>query len=227
VQRVSGHFFDFSSPMVSVLQVWMHASPQGPIGVFRLYHNICNLGMSNASLHRAIAPRQLVAEITPFFYYLRAWDFGRAILPAFVWPISTGSKLDVSGKGRRQTRLPLTQEIGDAIATYLLQGRPPCVSGKLFIRARPPFLEFRSPCAMTMIVRRAMRRAKVKCASRGAAHVLRHSAATAMLRQGASLQEIAVILRHRSIQTTEVYAKVDVAALNLIAQPWPEVSHAS
>jgi integrase/recombinase XerD len=135
--------------------------------------------------------------------------------------------IDVSGKGRRQTRLPLTQEIGDAIAAYLLQGRPPCVSDKLFIRARPPFREFRSLCAMTMIVRRAMRRAKVTCASRGAAHVLRHSAATSMLRQGASLQEIAVILRHRSIQTTEVYAKVDVAALNLIAQPWPEVSHTS
>ena len=134
--------------------------------------------------------------------------------------------IDVSGKGRRQTRLPLTQEIGDAIAAYLLQGRPPCVSDRLFVGARPPFREFRSACAMTMIVRRAMRRAKVTCPSRGAAHVLRHSAATSMLRQGASLQEIAVILRHRSIQTTEVYAKVDVAALNLIAQPWPEVNHA-
>jgi site-specific recombinase XerD len=134
--------------------------------------------------------------------------------------------IDVSGKGRRQTRLPLTQEIGDAVAAYLLQGRPPCVSDKLFVGARPPFREFRSPCAMTMIVRRAMRRAKVTCPSRGAAHILRHSAATSMLRQGASLQEIAVILRHRSIETTEVYAKVDVAALNLIAQPWPEVNHA-
>jgi hypothetical protein len=96
--------------MVSVLQVWMRASPQGHIGVFRLCHNICNLGMSNASLHRAIARHQLVAEITPFFYCLRAWDFGRVILPAFVWPISTGSKLGLmfpeKGGVRRDYRLP-------------------------------------------------------------------------------------------------------------------------
>jgi site-specific recombinase XerD len=68
-----------------------------------------------------------------------------------------------------------------------------------------------------------MRRAGVTCRSRGAAHVLRHSAATSMLRQGASLQDIATILRHRSIETTEIYAKVDVTTLRQIAQPWPEV----
>jgi len=74
-----------------------------------------------------------------------------------------------------------------------------------------------------MVVARAMRRAGVVCPSRGAAHVLRHSAATAMLWQGASLQEIASVLRHRSIETTQIYAKVDVTALQQIAQAWPEV----
>ncbi len=68
-----------------------------------------------------------------------------------------------------------------------------------------------------------MRRAGVTCQSRGAAHILRHSAATSMLRQGASLQDIAAILRHLSINTTQIYAKVDVTALRQIAQPWPEV----
>jgi hypothetical protein len=96
--------------MVSALQVWIRAFPQGRIGVFRLYHNICNLGMSNASLHRAIARHQLVVEITPFFYCLRAWDFGRVMLPAFVWAISTGSKLGLmfpeKGGVRRDYRLP-------------------------------------------------------------------------------------------------------------------------
>ena len=58
---------------------------------------------------------------------------------------------------------------------------------------------------------------------RGAAHLLRHSLATSMLRHGASLQEVAAILRHRSIETTQIYAKVDVAALRKIAQPWPEM----
>ena len=68
-----------------------------------------------------------------------------------------------------------------------------------------------------------MKRAGVTCQSRGAAHVLRHSLATSMLRQGASLQDIATILRHRSIETTQIYAKVDVTMLRQIAQPWPEV----
>ncbi len=59
--------------------------------------------------------------------------------------------------------------------------------------------------------------------SRGAAHLLRHSVATSMLRHGASLREVAALLRHRSIETTQIYAKVDVTMLSRIAQPWPEV----
>jgi site-specific recombinase XerD len=74
-----------------------------------------------------------------------------------------------------------------------------------------------------MIVDRAFRRAGVKRPGRGAAHLLRHSFASSMLRQGASLQEISTILRHRSIETTQIYAKVDVAGLQQIAQCWPEV----
>jgi integrase/recombinase XerD len=74
-----------------------------------------------------------------------------------------------------------------------------------------------------VIVDRAMRRAGVTPPGRGAAHLLRHSVATSLLRQGASLRDIATVLRHRSIQTTQIYAKVDVSTLDLIAQPWPEV----
>jgi site-specific recombinase XerD len=129
----------------------------------------------------------------------------------------------VSGKGRHQTRLPLTQEVGDAIIAYLQYGRPPAATDRLFIRSCAPFRAFATNGAISVIVKGAMRRAGITTATRGAAHILRHSAATSMLRQGASLQEIAVILRHRSIQTTEIYAKVDVAGLRAIAQPWPEV----
>ena len=63
--------------------------------------------------------------------------------------------------------------------------------------------------------------------SRGAAHLLRHSVATSMLRSGASLDDVAALLRHRSIATTQIYAKVDVTALKAIAQPWPEVEPCS
>jgi hypothetical protein len=73
------------------------------------------------------------------------------------------------------------------------------------------------------IVDRALHRAGITRPSRGAAHLLRHSVATAMLRHGASLHDVAALLRHRSIETTQIYAKVDVIALQTIAQPWPEV----
>ena len=131
--------------------------------------------------------------------------------------------ISVSGKNRREMRLPLTQEVGQAIVDYLQDGRPQSETDVVFVRSRAPFRAFATHSTVSGIVAQAMRRAGVACPSRGAAHVLRHSVATSMLRQGASLQDIAVILRHRSIETTQIYAKVDVTALQRIAQPWPEV----
>lgn len=128
----------------------------------------------------------------------------------------------VCGKGRRENRLPLPQEVGEAIVAYVTQARPSVDTNTLFVRSRAPLRGFGSHTAISVIVARAMHRAGVACPVRGAAHVLRHSAATTMLRQGASLQDIAVVLRHRSIETTSIYAKVDVLALREIAQPWPQ-----
>jgi site-specific recombinase XerD len=151
---------------------------------------------------------------------LRAGDIVTLRLGDIDWE---GAWLCVSGKGRRQAQLPLTQEVGDAIVDYFQDSRPQTDTDVLFIRSRAPFRALASHHAISAIVAQAMRRAGVACRGRGAAHVLRHSAATCMLRQGASLQDIAATLRHRSIETTEIYAKVDVAALQQIAQPWPEV----
>ena len=150
----------------------------------------------------------------------RAGDIVQLRLDDIDWEEAT---IQVSGKSRRQVRLPLTQEVGDAISDYLLYGRPRTDANELFIRSRAPFRAFASHCAVSVLVACAMRRAGVTCKSRGAAHVLRHSAATSMLRQGTSLQDIAAILRHHSIETTQIYAKVDVTVLRQIAQPWPEV----
>jgi integrase/recombinase XerD len=77
--------------------------------------------------------------------------------------------------------------------------------------------------AVTHIVRSALLRAKIKAPINGA-HVLRHSAATAMLHHGASLASVGQVLRHRSPMTTAHYAKVDFSLLREIAQPWPEVT---
>jgi site-specific recombinase XerD len=131
--------------------------------------------------------------------------------------------LRVSGKGRRETRLPLSREVGDALIAYLTGGRPQTDTDAVFVRSRAPFRALRSHCAVSVIVDRAFARAGVTRPSRGAAHLLRHSVATSMLRHGASLDDVAALLRHRSVTTTEIYAKVDVTALRRIAQPWPEV----
>ena len=129
----------------------------------------------------------------------------------------------VCGKGRCQTQMPLTQEVGDAVVDYFKAGRPHADTDVVFLRARAPFRALGSHTTVSTIVAQAMRRARVTSPSRGAAHVLRHSAAAAMLRHGASLQEISSVLRHRFLTTTEIYAKVDVTALQRIAQAWPDV----
>jgi site-specific recombinase XerD len=151
---------------------------------------------------------------------LRAGDIVQLRLDDIDWKEAS---IRVAGKSRCQALLPLTQEMGDAIVTYIKDGRPSTDTEALFLRSRAPYRALADHCAVSMIVARAMHRAGVTCPSRGAAHVLRHSVASSMLRHGASLQEIAGVLRHRSVATTEIYAKIDVVALRQIAQPWPEV----
>lgn len=130
--------------------------------------------------------------------------------------------ISVCGKGRQQTRLPLSLEVGRGIVAYLQDGRPPAGTDTLFLRTRAPFQALGSHCAVSVLVGRAIQRAGVNRPSRGAAHLLRHSLASSMLQQGASLQDIAAVLRHRSVETTQIYAKVDVMGLMHIAQPWVE-----
>jgi site-specific recombinase XerD len=173
----------------------------------------CDLSSSVGKRDRAIL--LLLARLG-----LRAGDIVQMRLADIDWKSAC---LHVSGKNRRQTRLPLTQEVGHAIATYLQSARLPAPTNALFLRSRAPFRALGSHCAVSMIVGSAFRRAGIKRPGRGAAHLLRHSVASSMLRHGASLQEISVLLRHRSIETTQIYAKVDVTALRQIAQPWPGV----
>ena len=127
------------------------------------------------------------------------------------------------GKGRSETRMPLTQEVGDAILTYLqLRGTLPGV-GALFLSTHAPMDRPLSSVTVSAIVARAIKRAGVVAPSKGA-HLLRHSAATEMLRQGLPLEDIGTVLRHRSVETTAHYAKVDLTLLREITRPWPEVT---
>lgn len=130
------------------------------------------------------------------------------------------SELILHGKGRRITKLPLTQEVGQAIADYLKNGRPPCSTRRLFIRNHAPHSGFASSMAISSLVQRALKQAGLNPPHKGA-HLFRHSLATHMLRHGASLSEIGQLLRHRQINTTAIYAKVDQIALKSLARPWP------
>ncbi len=150
---------------------------------------------------------------------LRGDDIAKMRLGDINW--NEGS-IRFSGKGRREDLLPLPQEVGDALLVYLQHGRPEVHYDHVFIRAVAPLQPLQSGTTVSRIVARALRRAGVSSPSNGA-HVLRHSAATTMLNQGASLHDIAAILRHRSIETTGQYAKVHRSLLHQIVEPWPEV----
>lgn len=131
-------------------------------------------------------------------------------------------RITVCGKGRRQESLPLPQEVGNAILYYLNQARPPLRVPEVFTTVLAPIHSL-TRAAVTHVVRSALLRAGIKAPINGA-HLLRHSAATSMLRNGVSLAGVGTILRHRSPITTAHYAKVDFGLLAEIAQPWPEVS---
>jgi integrase/recombinase XerD len=147
---------------------------------------------------------------------LRAGDVSALRFGDLHW---SEAALVVSGKNRREARLPLPQDVGDAILHYLRHGRPRV---RVFITAVAPHVPI-SRQGVGRVVRRALRRTGISAPTEGA-HLLRHSAATSLLREGVSLSAIGALLRHASIETTTVYAKVDVGLLGEIAMPWPEVS---
>lgn len=131
-------------------------------------------------------------------------------------------RITLIGKGRRESRLPLPQEVGDALLTWLEDGRPQVDDPHVFLRYAPPWRPFTESAAISKIVASALDRAGLTNTPSRGAHLLRHSAARAMLEDGASLEIIGTVLRHKSVSTTANYAKVDLDALRGIAQAWPE-----
>jgi integrase/recombinase XerD len=124
----------------------------------------------------------------------------------------------VCGKSRRVERLPLPCDVGESLAGYLQRDRPRRIDARtVFVAVRAPHRPL-TPTAVNGVVARASARAAVSGVT---AHRLRHTAATEMLRAGASLTEIGQVLRHRQLQTTAIYAKADVETLRSLARPWP------
>jgi integrase/recombinase XerD len=146
---------------------------------------------------------------------LRAGEVVRLELGDLRW---RAGEIVVRGKGPRRDRLPLPRDVGAAIATYLRTDRPSASCRRVFLCSRAPRRGFARSVGVSILVARAFVRARLR--PRGA-HALRHGLATDMLRRGASLAEIAEVLRHSSTATTEIYAKLDFGALRDVALPWP------
>jgi site-specific recombinase XerD len=126
-------------------------------------------------------------------------------------------ELVIRGKGARQDRLPLPADVGEAIASYLQRGRPRSSRREVFLRARAPYDPIASG-TVASTVRRACRRAGI---AEFGSHRLRHTTACEMVQASVPLHRIGQVLRHQSLQTTAVYARVDVERLRVLAAPWP------
>jgi integrase len=123
----------------------------------------------------------------------------------------------VRGKGNRVERLPLPVDVGEALAGWIRRGRPRCETRRVFTRVRAPHRGL-SVGGVGAVVKAAALRADLDGVN---AHRLRHTAATQMLSNGADLTEIGQVLRHTSVLTTSIYAKVDDRSLRPLAVRWP------
>ncbi len=192
-------------------------------------------GWRNGTLPRAIDPKDAARLIASCAGQRRAARRDLAILTivvrlglraAEVAALELGDidwragEILVRGKGGRRDVLPVPDDVGEAIVDYLRHERPPTTSRHLFILAVAPRSGI-STKTLAGVVRCACERAGVTPIG---PHRLRHTAATEMLRGGASLAEVGQVLRHRHLETTSIYAKVDLGSLATLAMPWPEVS---
>ena len=133
-------------------------------------------------------------------------------------------EITVRGKGLFHDRMPLPGDVGKALASYLRRDRPACQTRRVFVCMKAPPRGFAGPSTLTTIMRRALARADLHPAFKGA-HLLRFSLATSMLGAGATMGEVGEVLRHRAPNTTEIYAKVDFEGLRSLAHPWPMEVH--
>lgn len=181
--------------------------------------------LASADIHRLIAScdgmrltarRDRSVLLLLWRLALRAGDVANLRLTDIDWQ---AGRIRLAGKNRREIWLPLPQDVGEALVDYLQNERPAIDSVYVFAKSIAPAGPITAH-VVSSIVRRAIERVGIETPSRGA-HLLRHSAATAMLRNGASLSQIGSLLRHESLETTRLYAKVDRDSLLDVTAPWP------
>ena len=174
--------------------------------------------LASIDRHTAMGRRDYAILLLLAKLGLRAGEVAGIELEDIDW--NSGS-LRVNRKGGQRSTLPLPAEVGTAIAAYLRHGRPRSGNCRhVFLRSRAPFRGFQGPGAIASLVQHNLARAGIKAPTKSA-HQFRHGLATDMLRHGASLTEIGEVLGHRSPETTRIYTKVDLNALQPLALPWP------
>ena len=130
----------------------------------------------------------------------------------------------VQSKTQRPLELPLLADVDHALVSYIREGRPPCQAQEIFVRHVAPFIPFARRNNLWPVMRRALRAAEIELPSRERGmRLLRHSAATRLLRSGADFETISDILGHGSVDTTRIYAQVDLAGLRSVALSEAEV----
>lgn len=149
---------------------------------------------------------------------LRAGEISSLELDDILW---RSGELVIHGKGKMVERLPLLSDVGEALAIYLHEDRGTSTSRRVFLRMWAPRVGLAGPSAIGCIARLAFARAGFHPACRSGAHLFRHGLATTMIRRGASMAEIAEVLRHRSQGSSAIYAKVAFEELRGVARPWP------
>jgi site-specific recombinase XerD len=191
---------------------WKHTSlpsrlaPADMARVLTVYHDGSTIGMRNRAILFCLARLGL-----------RAQDVVLLTFDDIAW--AEGSLTLRPGKSRRGRTLPLPHDVGEALVAYIRSGRPPSTSRQVFLRSRPPFRALTS-AAVWAIVRQAFTRAGIVVPPGIASHIFRHTVASQMVNQGASFKEVADVLGHQSIQTTGIYAKLDLETLAAVALPW-------
>jgi integrase len=163
------------------------------------------------SRHRAYAMVRCLVDLG-----LRASEVVALDLDDIDW--AAGTLRIVKNKSRRVDVLPLPQTTGHAIATYLRAERPPTESRRVFVRHVAPVDEPIGPEVVRKVVREAYRRSGLPYTR---VHILRHALASRLLATGGTLKEIADVLRHRALDTSLIYTKVDMVRLSAVAMPWP------
>jgi integrase/recombinase XerC len=190
---------------------WQLASLPKALSSAEVQRLVASLGGESPSARRADAMVHCALDLG-----LRCGEIARLALDDIDW--RTGTITLRRTKSRREDRLPLPEATGRAIAEYLTLERPPSASRAVFVRRIAPCDRPLGPDCVRKTIRQAYARAGLPYTR---AHLLRHTMASRLLASGSSLKEVADVLRHRSLNTTLIYAKLDSRNLTAVALPWP------